>query len=111
MTAALFCMLSTSCLLIAYPACLLFRSPAATDIVHTYVLPVFQVGCQTKQGAVTDIPVLQPGSFWSNGFNPAFLLLMGCGQVMCLQCCFQGIYVKMQQGLAGLTPLPFPSAV
>lgn len=38
MTAASLCMLSTSCILIAYPAFLPFRSPAATDIVHTYVL-------------------------------------------------------------------------
>ena len=95
-------MLSTSCILIAYPALLPFRSPAATDIVHTYVLPVFQAGCQTKQGAVTGIAVLQPGSFWSDGFSLAFLLLMGGGQVTCLQCCFQGVYVKMEQGLAGL---------
>lgn len=81
MAAALLCMLSTSCILIAYPAFLPFRSPAATDIVHAYVLPVFQAGCGMKQGAVTGIPVRQPGSFWSDGFSLAFLLLMWASHV------------------------------
>lgn len=111
MTATLLCMLSTSCILIAYPAFIPFCSPAAMDIVHTYVLPVFQAGCRTKRGAVTGIPALQLGSFWSDSFSLTFLLLMGCRQVMCLQCCFQGVYVKMEQGLAGLISLPFPGAV
>lgn len=81
MTAALLCMLSTSCILIAYPTFLPFRSPAATDIVHTYVLPVFQAGCQMKQGMVTGIPLLQPGSLRSDGFSLAFLLLMWASHV------------------------------
>lgn len=41
----------------------------------------------------------------------AFLLVMECEQVMCLQCGFQGIYVNMEQSLAGLTPLLFPGVV
>lgn len=52
-----------------------------------------------KQGAVTGIPVLQSGSFWSDGFSLAFLPAV----------LFSGSICKSRAGLGRSEP--FPGAV